>query len=171
MSNSDRQHDLLLWGATGVAGRLVAEHLTTHYAPGDLALAFGGRSEERLAAVAEEHTGSDSEWDEIPLVIGDATDPDRLEEIAAQTAVVCTTVGPYTTYGSPMVAACAAAGTDYCDLTGEVNWVREVVDRYHETAVANDARIVNSCGFDSVPTDLGTALVQEPRTRSVRRAV
>ena len=161
MPTTDREYDVLVWGATGVAGRLVAEHLTDRYTPAELSLALGGRSEERLAAVAEAFTGADSEWDDVPLVLGDATDPDRLREIADQTQVVCTTVGPYTTYGSPMVAACAAAGTDYCDLTGEVNWVREIVDRYHETAAANGARIVHSCGFDSVPTDLGTALVQE----------
>ena len=161
MTTTDRQYDVLVWGATGVAGRLVAEHLTDRYTPDELALALGGRSEDRLAAVAEAFTGSDSEWDDLPLVLGDATDPERLREIAEQTQVVCTTVGPYTTYGSGMVAACAGAGTDYCDLTGEVNWVREMVDRYHETAVANGARILNSCGFDSVPTDLGTAVVQE----------
>ena len=160
MPTQARQYDVLVWGATGVAGRLVAEHLTDRYTPAELTLALGGRSEDRLAAVAETLTDTGSDWDELPLVLGDATDPDRLREIAEQTAVVCTTVGPYTTYGSEMVAACAATGTDYCDLTGEVNWVREMVDRYHETAVANDARIVNSCGFDSVPTDLGTALVQ-----------
>ena len=161
MSTTDREYDVLVWGATGVAGRLVAEHLTDRYTPAELNLALGGRSEERLAAVAEAFTGADSEWAELPLVLGDATEPERLREIAEQTRVVCTTVGPYTTYGSPMVGACAAAGTDYCDLTGEVNWVREIVDRYHEAAAANDARIVHSCGFDSVPTDLGTALVQE----------
>ena len=159
MSTRTNQYDVLVWGATGVAGRLVAEHLTDRYTPEELTLALGGRNENRLTAVADDLAGDG--WDDVPLVLGDATEPERLREIASQTQVVCTTVGPYTTYGSPMVAACAATGTDYCDLTGEVNWVREIVDRFHEEAAANDARIVHSCGFDSVPTDLGTALVQE----------
>jgi len=80
--------------------------------------------------------------------VGDATDPESLRAIARDTRVVCTTVGPYTTYGTPLVDACVEAGTDYCDLTGEINWVREIIDRYHEAAVDAEARIVHSCGFD-----------------------
>jgi short subunit dehydrogenase-like uncharacterized protein len=161
VSQTDRQYDVLVWGATGFAGGLVAEHLVDHYDPADLALALGGRSEDRLAGVADDLHGRREAWDDIPLVVGDATDGERLHEIAGQTDVVCTTVGPYTSYGTPLVEACANTGTDYCDLTGEVTWIREIVDRFHETAVETDARIVNSCGFDSIPADLGTALVQE----------
>jgi len=101
-----------------------------------------------------------SAWDDIPIVLGDATEPESLHAIAEDTRVVCTTVGPYTTYGTPLVEACIAAETDYCDLTGEVNWVREMIDRYHDDAVEAGTRIVHSCGFDSIPSDLGTKLVQ-----------
>lgn len=159
VASTDRQYDLVVWGATGVAGRLVAEHLTARYDPDDLALALGGRDEQRLRTVERDLVAA-SDWSSLPLVLGDATDPDSLRDLARETRVVCTTVGPYTEYGTPLVEACVEAGTDYCDLTGEVTWIRETVDRFHDAAVANEARIVHSCGFDSVPADLGTALVQ-----------
>jgi short subunit dehydrogenase-like uncharacterized protein len=160
VSNTHRKHDLIVWGATGVAGRLVAEYLTEQYTPNQLSLALGGRNETRLreleSALVERHPA----WDEIPVVIGDATDPESLQALAESTRVVCTTVGPYTTYGTPLVKACLTAETDYCDLTGEINWVREMIDRYHDEAVDAGTRIVHSCGFDSIPADLGTLLVQ-----------
>jgi short subunit dehydrogenase-like uncharacterized protein len=160
VSNTDRQHDLVVWGATGVAGRLVAEYLTAQYTPDQLSLALGGRSESRLQEVQTALGKRRSAWDDIPIVLGDATEPESLHAIAEDTRVVCTTVGPYTTYGTPLVEACIAAETDYCDLTGEVNWVREMIDRYHDDAVEAGTRIVHSCGFDSIPSDLGTKLVQ-----------
>ncbi|AFZ73884.1 saccharopine dehydrogenase family protein [Natronobacterium gregoryi] len=160
MSNTDRTHDLVLWGATGVAGRLVAEHLTEQYTPDELSLALGGRDETRLCELEATLVEQCSDWQELPIVVGDATDRESLDAIAEKTRVVCTTVGPYTKYGTPLVEACISAGTDYCDLTGEVNWVREMIDRYHEDAVDAGSRIVHSCGFDSIPADLGTKLVQ-----------
>ncbi|SFC29413.1 Uncharacterized conserved protein [Halobiforma haloterrestris] len=160
MSTTARTHDLVVWGATGVAGRLVAEHLTERYTPDDLSLALGGRDETRLRELEATLVRQRSEWEEIPIVVGDATDRESLDAIAEATRVVCTTVGPYTTYGTPLVEACISAGTDYCDLTGEINWVREMIDRYHDDAVDAGARIVHSCGFDSIPADLGTKLVQ-----------
>ncbi|WP_336326843.1 saccharopine dehydrogenase family protein [Halovenus sp. HT40] len=160
MADSDRTYDLVVWGATGVAGRLVAEYLTEQYTPEELSLALGGRNENKLDSLESELTDQSEQWDEVPIVLGDATDPESLEALAAQTQVVCTTVGPYTKYGSPLVEACIDAETDYCDLTGEVNWVRETVDRYHDQAVESGTRIVHSCGFDSVPADLGTLLAQ-----------
>lgn len=160
MTDADRTHDIVVWGATGVAGRFVAEYLTERYAPDDLSLAVGGRSPDRLDDVVSDLTARSDAWDDVPVVVGDATDPESLRAIARDTRVVCTTVGPYTTYGTPLVEACVEAGTDYCDLTGEINWVREIVDRYHEAAVDAEARIVHSCGFDSVPADLGTLLAQ-----------
>lgn len=149
-----------MWGATGVAGRLTAEHLTERFAPEELSLALGGRSEERLRDVQADLVDRSDAWDDVPIVLGDATDQESLRVIAADTDVVCTTVGPYTNYGTGLVEACVQAGTDYCDLTGEVTWVREMIDRYHDEAVESGARIVHSCGFDSVPADLGTLLVQ-----------
>ncbi|MFB6255855.1 MAG: trans-acting enoyl reductase family protein, partial [Haloplanus sp.] len=159
MADTKRQYDMVVWGATGVAGGLVAEYLTERYDPDAVALAIGGRNEGRLEALAADLTAG-TEWDDVPILLGDATDPESLREMAASTAVVCTTVGPYTTYGTPLVEACIDAGTDYCDLTGEVNWIRETVDRFHDAAVEAEARIVHSCGFDAVPADIGTALVQ-----------
>ena len=160
MSQTDRSYDLVLWGATGFAGRLVAEYLTAQYTASELSLALGGRNERKLRdlqeALRDQHTG----WGDIPIVLGDATDPASLRAIAEETNVVCSTVGPYTTYGTPLVEACVSAGTDYCDLTGEVNWIREMIDRYHDEAVQTGALIVHSCGFDSIPADLGTKLVQ-----------
>ena len=160
MTDTDPTYDVVVWGATGVAGRFVAEYLTERYAPDDLALAVGGRNRGKLDALVDDLTRRSDAWDDVPVAIGDATDPESLRAIARDTRVVCTTVGPYTTYGSPLVEACVDAGTDYCDLTGEVNWVRETVDRFHEAAVDAEARIVHSCGFDSVPADIGTLLVQ-----------
>jgi short subunit dehydrogenase-like uncharacterized protein len=161
MAATDRQYDVVVWGATGVAGRLTAEQLVERNAPADLSLALGGRNEERLRAVEADLVDGSDAWDDVPIVLGDATDQGSLREIARDAAVVCTTVGPYTTYGTGLVEACVEAGTDYCDLTGEVTWVREMIDRFHEGAVESGARIVHSCGFDSVPADVGTLLVQE----------
>jgi short subunit dehydrogenase-like uncharacterized protein len=164
MSSSDRQYDLVVWGATGVAGRLVAEHLTEQYTAESLSLALGGRTEERLRNVGTLLVDENDGWEHLPIVLGDATDPASLRGLARSTRVVCTTVGPYTEYGTPLVEACVAAGTDYCDLTGEVSWVREMIDRYHDEAVDAGTRIVHSCGFDSIPADLGTLLVQSVAT-------
>ncbi|WP_136716545.1 saccharopine dehydrogenase family protein [Halorientalis salina] len=160
MSQTDRQYDLVVWGATGFAGRLVAEYLTEQYTPDDLSLALGGRDADRLGALGTDLVDGSDEWDDLPIVIGDATEPETLREMARETRVVCTTVGPYTKYGTPLVEACIEAETEYCDLTGEVNWTREIVDQYHDAAVDADTRIVHSCGFDSVPADLGTLLAQ-----------
>ena len=159
-SDRERPHDIVVWGATGVAGSLLAEYLTEQYTPDEFSLAIGGRDEGRLGDVETDLCDGSEAWDEVPVVIGDATDPESLRAITRDTHVVATTVGPYTKYGSPLVGACIETGTDYCDLTGEVTWIRETVDRYHDEAVEAETRIVNSCGFDSVPTDIGTLMVQ-----------
>jgi len=160
VTDTDRPHDLVIWGATGVAGRLVAEYLTEQYTAADLSLALGGRDETRLRRLEETLLAQSTGWEALPIVVGDATDPESLRALAEETRVVCTTVGPYTTYGTPLVEACLTAGTDYCDLTGEINWVREMIDRYHDDALEAGVRIVHCCGFDSIPTDLGTKLAQ-----------
>lgn len=158
--DDDRTHDVVVWGTTGIAGRLVADHLTARYDPDDLALALGGRNADKLGNVADDLTRRHDDWKEVPVIVGDATDGESLRAIARDTRVICTTVGPYTTYGTPLVEACVETKTDYCDLTGEVTWMREMIDRYHDAAVEAETRIVHSCGFDSVPADLGTLLVQ-----------
>ncbi|SMP34239.1 saccharopine dehydrogenase family protein [Halobellus salinus] len=166
MTGTKRPYDIVVWGATGVAGGLLADYLVDQYTSSQLSVALGGRDPDRLEGVAATFTDRYDGWDELPTVVGDATQIDTLREVVEQTSVVCTTVGPYTTYGTPLVEACIDAGTDYCDLTGEVNWVRETVDRYHDAAVAADTRIVHSCGFDSVPADLGTILAQSYATET-----
>lgn len=169
MTDTTRPYDIIVWGATGVAGGLLADYLASQYAPADLAVALGGRDSDRLEEVAATLTDRYNAWSEFPIVVGDATEIDTLRKVARQTTVICTTVGPYTTYGTPLVEACIDAGTDYCDLTGEVNWVREIIDQYHDAAVESETRIVHSCGFDSVPADLGTTLVQSFATETYGR--
>ena len=159
-ADPDSKHDIVVWGATGFTGRLVAEHLTDQYDPGTYSIAIGGRNREKLQTVRTELGDRNDPWAEIPLEIGDAHDSDGLRRLARRTEVVCTTVGPYSEYGTELVEACVETGTDYCDLSGEIHWIREMIDRYHEEALERDVRIVHSCGFDSVPFDLGTLLVQ-----------
>ena len=154
---SEREFDLILFGATGFVGRLTAAHLA-HHAPDHLRIAIAGRSQDRLEAARAELPPSAANW---PAVVVDASDEEALRAMARSTRVVVSTVGPYARYGMPLVGACAEAGTHYCDLTGEVLFVREAIDRHHETAVASGARLVNSCGFDSVPSDLGVLVTAQ----------
>jgi len=160
VATTSREFDIIVWGATGFVGRLVADHLTREYTDSELNVALGGRDEVALDRLADRLSTQQDDWDELPTVLGDATDEQSLQKLAERTEVVATTVGPYTDYGTPLVEACIDAGTDYCDLTGEITWIREMIDRYHERAVEAEARIVHSCGFDSIPADLGTKLVQ-----------
>ena len=147
-----RDLDVVVFGATGFVGRLTAQHLARH-APIGTKIALGGRSLTRLESVRAE-LGVD--W---PLVVADTGDPAALRAMAERTTVVATTVGPYARYGLPLVQACAAAGTHYADLAGEVLFVRDSIDAHHEAAVASGARIVHACGFDSVPSDLAVLLL------------
>ncbi len=162
---NDREFDVILWGATGFTGRLVAAHLLARYGAGSggLRWAIGGRSEQKLdevrAGLGEAAAG-------LPLVIADAGDQALLDVLASRTRVVCSTVGPYARYGSGLVAACAHHGTHYCDLTGEVHWMRRMIDTHHERARETGARIVHTCGFDSIPSDLGTLFVQREMQRA-----
>jgi short subunit dehydrogenase-like uncharacterized protein len=144
-----RDYDIVLYGATGFVGKLTAEYLAR--AAGKARIALAGRSTERLLAIRENLGESAQSW---PVLVADADTPSTLDAIAAQTRVVVTTVGPYTRYGLPLVAACAAAGTDYADLTGEPPFVRDSIDLYHKQAHDTGARIVHACGFDSIPSDL-----------------
>ena len=144
----------MLVGATGFVGRLTARHLAEQ-APAGLRIALAGRSADRLDQVRSTLPGPGQSW---PVIVVDVQDDQAAAELAARTRVVATTVGPYLRYGLPLVKACAAAGTHYADLTGETLFVRRSIDAVHELAVANGARIVHSCGFDSVPSDLGVGL-------------
>jgi short subunit dehydrogenase-like uncharacterized protein len=148
---------VVVFGATGFVGRLTAEYLAEH-APADVRIALAGRSAERLAAVRAGLGPRAAAW---PLVVADTTDAESVRALARSTDVVATTVGPYLRYGLPLVRACAEEGTDYADLTGEVLFVRETLHSYAEAARGSGARIVHSCGFDSVPSDLGVLLLAE----------
>jgi short subunit dehydrogenase-like uncharacterized protein len=147
--STDREFDIVLYGASGFVGKLTAAYLAK--AGSDARVALAGRSQDKLLAVRETLGDKAQSW---PIVIADASDPASLTAMAARTQVVVTTVGPYLRYGLPLVAACAAAGTDYADLTGETLFIRESIDLYHKQAIDTGARIVNSCGFDSIPSDM-----------------
>ncbi|MCF8612004.1 saccharopine dehydrogenase NADP-binding domain-containing protein [Gordonia sp. HY285] len=150
-----REFDVVVYGATGFVGELTARHLA-QYAPADTKIALAGRSETKLAAVRRRLGDNASDW---PLIVADSDSPASLDAMCARTRVVCTTVGPYLRYGENLVVAAATAGTDYVDLTGEVPFVRYSIDKADETARGSGARIVHSCGFDSVPSDLGAYLL------------
>lgn len=146
-----RDFDVILFGATGFTGRLVAEYLRGASARAPLRWAIAGRNRDKLEALA---LG-------VPLVIADALDPATVRALADRTTAVCTTTGPFARYGSALVAACAEAGTHYCDLTGEVQWMRRMIDQHHARAQQTGARIVHTCGFDSIPSDLGAWATQQ----------
>ncbi|WP_336033374.1 saccharopine dehydrogenase family protein [Geodermatophilus sp. FMUSA9-8] len=158
---SEREHDVVLFGATGFVGRLVAAYLA-EAAPPDLRVALAGRSREKLTATAADLPGAAQRW---PLLEADTGDAGSLERLAASTRVLVTTVGPYQRYGLPVVEACARAGTHYADLTGEVLFVREAIDRCDAVARETGARLVHAAGYDSIPSDLSVFLLAE-RARS-----
>lgn len=156
MSQS-REFDIILYGATGFTGKLVAEHLTRRQGDEELRWAMAGRSLDKLEDVrASLELDSD-----FPLVVADATDPDSIKDMVRRTRLVISTVGPYQLYGADLIAACAAMGTDYVDLCGEPAFMRQMIDAHDKTAQKSGARIVFSCGFDSIPFDLGVKALQK----------
>jgi short subunit dehydrogenase-like uncharacterized protein len=157
VADSARTHDLVVFGATGFVGRLLAGYLAEH-APADLRIALAGRSRARCEEARAQLPAAARDW---PVLQADSGDPSSLAALAHSTRVLVTTVGPYARYGLPVVEACARAGTHYADLTGEVLFVREAIDSYDAVARESGARIVHSCGFDSVPSDLVALLLAE----------
>jgi short subunit dehydrogenase-like uncharacterized protein len=155
---SSSKFDIVVYGATGFTGQLVAEYLAAHY-KGDNTLkwAMAGRSKDKLAAVRDA-IGAPSD---TPLIVADASDAASLKAMVDQTKSVVTTVGPYLLYGNELVAACAASGTDYFDLCGETPWMRRIIDAHQATAQRSGARIMFSCGYDSLPFELGVFCAQE----------
>ena len=154
---ASRPYDIVVFGATGFTGALTAEYLANH-APPETRWALAGRNMSKLEQVRS-RLGSAAA--ELPLLRADVTDLDSVRAVAEASRVVTTTVGPYIRYGEPLVAACAAAGTDYVDLTGEPEFVDRMWLGYHEQAARSGARIVHSCGFDSIPYDLGALFTVE----------
>jgi short subunit dehydrogenase-like uncharacterized protein len=154
--------DIVVYGATGFTGQLVAEYLAAHYTGSDAPKwAMAGRSLDKLASVRDA-IGAPAD---TPLIVADAGDATSLQAMIGQTKSVITTVGPYQHYGNDLIAACATSGTDYFDLCGEPVWMRQMIDRHEAAAKASGARIVFSCGFDSVPFELGAFYVQEEARR------
>src|SRR5258708_14846127 len=159
--------DIVVYGASGFTGQLGAEYLAAHY-KGDSGLkwAMAGRSKDKLAAVRDA-IGAAAD---TPLIVADASDPASLKAMVAQTKSVITTVGPYLLYGSELLAICVASGTDYFDLCGEPPWMRRMIDTHEATAKSSGARIVFSCGYDSLPFELGVVCAAEEARKAFGRA-
>jgi short subunit dehydrogenase-like uncharacterized protein len=161
---SSSKFDIVVYGATGFTGQLVAEYLASHYrGDGNLKWAMAGRSLEKLASVRDA-IGAPAD---TALIVADGSDPASLKAMVDQTNSVLSTVGPYQLYGSELVAICAATGTDYLDLCGEPVWMRQMIDAHEATAKSSGARIVFSCGFDSLPFELGVFFVQEAAKKTL----
>ena len=154
-----REFDVIVWGATGFTGELVAEYLLRQYEiDRDLRWAIAGRNQDKL----DELRGAlDGSTNKLQTIVADSFDSESLRNMASRTRVVLTTVGPYALYGSALVEACVDTGTHYCDLAGEVQWIRKMIDQHHDRAAQTGARIVHCCGFDSVPMDIGVWFLQD----------
>jgi short subunit dehydrogenase-like uncharacterized protein len=156
---SDSQFDVVVFGATSFVGQILCQYLFDTYGiDGELKWAAAGRSQNKLEQVKAKLGGTASA---LPLITADANDASSLDALCAQTRVVISTVGPYALYGEPMIKACVNSGTDYCDLTGEAQWIAEMLERHEATAKKNGARIVHCCGFDSIPSDMGVYFLQQ----------
>lgn len=162
--NPNAEFDLIVYGATGYTGRLVAEHLAQRYGVGGaVKWAMAGRSQAKLEEVRDE-IGAPKD---TPLVVADAADPAQLESMVRRAKAIITTVGPYQLYGNELVAACVAAGTDCLDLSGEPNWMRRMIDTHDAAAKASGARILHSCGFDSIPFELGVWFCEDTAKKTL----
>ena len=154
--NQSREFDIIIWGASGFTGRLVASYLFSKYGTsGNLRWAMAGRNLNKLEMVRHEVAD-----ETVSLVVADSNDEVSLKEMVKRTKVICTTVGPYAKYGSKLVVACIQNQVHYCDLAGEVQWMRQIIDQYNEAAKANETKIVHTCGFDSIPSDMGVYFIQ-----------
>ncbi|MEL6255465.1 MAG: saccharopine dehydrogenase NADP-binding domain-containing protein [Bacteroidota bacterium] len=152
-----REFEVVILGASGFTGRLVAEYLLKQYGlKKDLKWAIAGRNESKLQSIRKE-LGNE----EIPLIVADSLDKEAVYSLTSRTKVLCTTVGPYAKFGDLAVEACVANGTHYCDLSGEVQWIRKMIDTHYEAARAAKVKITNCCGFDSVPSDMGVYFLQQ----------
>ncbi|OJA22985.1 saccharopine dehydrogenase family protein [Burkholderia ubonensis] len=157
-------HDLVVFGATSFVGQILTRYLSEHLSGGDETLrwAIAGRSEAKLRQVRDSLGAAEQS---LPIIVADAADDAQLQALCAQTRVVVSTVGPYALYGEPLVRTCAESGTDYCDLTGETQWIKRMIDKYEPAARQSGARIVHCCGFDSVPSDMGVFFLQQQARR------
>ena len=165
--NKSREFDIIIWGASGFTGRLVVEYLFKQYGTsGNLKWAMAGRNQEKLENVRASIADTS-----VPIVVSDSSDEASIKQMVLRTKVICTTVGPYAIYGSKLVAACVENKAHYCDLAGEVQWMRQMIDKHQEAAQANGVKIVHSCGFDSIPSDMGVYFIQrEAKAQKGQRA-
>ena len=170
---NERELDVVVWGATGFTGRLVAEEMVRLERAGELPEGFGwgvgGRDRERLDRLADELAASRDGSRQIPVIVADSHDLTSLKALVYRSRAVASTVGPYGIHGTLLVQAAAEAGTDLCDLSGEVPWMRRMIDRFHELARRSGARIVHAAGFDSIPSDLGVLACHRRLEREGRR--
>ncbi|HKK57673.1 saccharopine dehydrogenase family protein [Marinobacter sp.] len=156
---TETTYDIVVFGATSFVGQILTDYLLQAYGAGkDLKWAVAGRSRSKLDALK---TDLGEAAAGLPVIIADASDEAALQAMCDQTRVVISTVGPYALFGEPLVKVCAETGTDYCDLTGEVQWIRKMIEKYEDTARASGARIVHCCGFDSIPSDMGVWFLQQ----------
>ena len=147
--------DIIIWGASSFTGKLVTEYFFKKFRSNKIKWAIAGRNKEKLEIIRSEVADK-----KIPILIADSFDKKSLSLIVEKTKVICSTVGPYSLYGSLLVELCVKYSTNYCDITGEVHWIRSLIDRFHEDAKTKKIKIVNSCGFDSVPSDMGVYFIQ-----------
>jgi short subunit dehydrogenase-like uncharacterized protein len=155
----DKSLDIILFGATSFVGQITTKYLYEHIGlDSNIKWAIAGRSENKLNQV-KAALGPDAEA--IPVLIADSADTDSLKRLCQQTRVILSTVGPYALYGEPLIEACVSQGIDYCDLTGEAYWIKKMLDKYELAAQKSGARIINCCGFDSIPSDLGVHFLQQ----------
>ena len=150
-----RKYDLLIWGATSFTGKLVTEYLFNKYGSSKIKWAIAGRNLDKLKKIRSEVAD-----EKIPMFIADSFDEESLLKFVKKTKVVCSTVGPYSLYGTKLVKLCVENNTNYCDITGEAHWIRNLIDQFHEEAKSKKIKIVNSCGFDSIPSDMGVYFIQ-----------
>ncbi len=152
----NKKLDIIIWGATGFTGKLVCEYINENYLKKSLNWGIGGRSKEKLLIVNEKLNLCDNR-----IFIADSYDIKSLINLTSKTKVICSTVGPYALYGTKLIEACIITGTDYCDITGETQWIRKIIDNYHKKAKEKNIKIINSCGFDSIPSDMGVYYSQK----------
>tara|TARA_Y100000817_G_scaffold30245_1_gene21116 strand:+ start:1000 stop:2205 length:1206 start_codon:yes stop_codon:yes gene_type:complete len=150
-----RKFDIIIWGASSFTGKLVTEYLFNKFGSSKIKWAIAGRDLGKLKKVRSQVADKN-----IPIFIADSFDKESLLKIVKKTKVICSTVGPYSLYGTKLVKLCVENYTNYCDITGEAHWIRTLIDNFHEEAKSKKIKIVNSCGFDSIPSDMGVYFIQ-----------
>ena len=153
---NNKKFDLIIWGATGYTGKLVCEYIFKNYKNTNLKWALSGRDKSKIKSLI-----SSFNLTSIPYLIADSNNKNSLLDMTKMTKTICSTVGPYSKYGTLLVEACIESKTNYCDITGETHWIRKIINKYHTKAIKNKVKIINACGFDSIPSDLGIFYAQK----------